>query len=216
MAIQFQGSSGVVAEVEANTKAVRFTPRPADVGSLGSYSLLASTGTMAAGLAAAAPIFAFRWSDATRFATIRTVRIALTSLGTGFTAGVGFIDMVAARGFTVSDTGGTAVVLTGNNGKKRTSFGSSLVGDFRISSTATLTAGTRTLDANALSGVRFGVNANTNAVQLATTAIWTPDYSGDWPLVLAQNEGFVIRATVPATGTWTGDVAIEWDEVTSF
>ena len=36
------------------------------------------------------------------------------------------------------------------------------------------------------------------------------------PLILAgSGEGFVIQATVPATGTWTWGCAIDWDEVAS-
>jgi hypothetical protein len=39
------------------------------------------------------------------------------------------------------------------------------------------------------------------------------DVSGEWPLVLVQNEGFIIRATVPATGTWEFGVLLEWSEI---
>lgn len=210
------GTTGAVMEVETNSKASRFTPRPIDVGALGSYSALISTGTMAAGLAAAAPVLSFRWGDASRLALIRRVAFAMTSLGTGFTAGIGFVDMIAARSFSASDSGGTALTLTGNNLKRKTAMGSSLVTDLRGASTATLTAGTRTLDANAMAGLRFGVSVATNTVMQPTANIWAPDFSGEWPLVLAQNEGFVLRATVPATGTWTGDFLVEWCEVASF
>jgi len=216
VAVQIQGNSGVIAEVENNTRAIRMTPRPVDVGTLGSYGISAATGIMAATLAAGSPIFSFRWGDATRFALIRVVKIDLVSLGTGFTAGNGLMEMVFARAFTGSDTGGTLIDLTGNNVKRRTTFGSSLVTSMRISSTATLSAGTRTLDANALATLRFGVSATANVTQLALTPIWSPDFTGEWPLVLSKDEGFIIRATVPATGTWTGDVNVEWTEIGSF
>ena len=215
MAIQIQGNAGVVAEVDSTHRAQRITPRPIDVGSLGAYSLLATTGTMAAGLGASAPIFSARWTSASSLALIRAVRISLTSLGTAFTAGVGFFDIIAARTFTASDSAGTAVLPTGNSNKRRTSFATTGFGDLRISSTATLTAGTRTLDGAALSGVRFGVTAVANTTMLSTAALWAPDIYVDlaWPLVLAQNEGFIIRATVPATGTWQADIIIDWDEI---
>jgi hypothetical protein len=35
-------------------------------------------------------------------------------------------------------------------------------------------------------------------------------------LLLAQNEGFVVRATVPATGTWQFGVTVVWTEVASY
>jgi hypothetical protein len=36
------------------------------------------------------------------------------------------------------------------------------------------------------------------------------------PMVLAQNEGVVIRATVPATGTWGHGVTMAWSEVATY
>src|SRR5712692_488052 len=108
MGIQIIGNSGVVAEVDAR-RSLKVSSQPLDVGALGSYAAAVSTGAMAAGLAAAAPIFAFRWTDATgKLALIRAVRLAMNSLGTAFTAGVGLFEMFAARGYTASDTGGTA------------------------------------------------------------------------------------------------------------
>jgi len=184
-----------------------------DVGALGSYSVDSVTGTMAAGLGAAAPVYAFRWTDSTRVALIRKVALAMSSLGTGFTAGVGLFEMMAARSFTAADTGGGTLTLTTNNAKRRTSFGTTLVQEIRQSTTATLTAGTRVLDANPHAAIMFAVSTATNAVMLQTTGIWTPDWSGEWPLVLAQNEGFILRATVPATGTWQMRVGVEWSEI---
>lgn len=44
--------------------------------------------------------------------------------------------------------------------------------------------------------------------------LWKTDGNdGKWPLVFVQNEGFIIRATVPATGVWDFDVLLEWDEI---
>jgi hypothetical protein len=42
------------------------------------------------------------------------------------------------------------------------------------------------------------------------------DRVGEHPLVLAQNEGISVRATVPATGTWIASFLIKWAEVTAF
>jgi hypothetical protein len=219
--IQILDRAGVPFAIDPNTQALRITPRPIDVGALGAYSVLVSTGTMAAGLSGGSTVFSVRWGDATRLALIRRVAIAMMSLGTGFTAGIGLIDMAVARAFSASDTGGTAVTLTTNNAKKRTSFGTSLFpnanSDMRISSTAALTPGTRTLDANAMAGLRFGVSVAINTVMQATQNIFGPDLSaGEWPLVLATNEGFILRATVPATGTWQLDVALDWSEVAAY
>src|SRR6266511_1030877 len=90
----------------------------------GAYSIVGKTGTMAAGSYSAAPIFSFRWATTTANAkaAIDRIAVSLTSLGTGFTAGLGYIDAVVARGFTDPDTGGTTLTITGNNGKRKTGF----------------------------------------------------------------------------------------------
>jgi hypothetical protein len=36
------------------------------------------------------------------------------------------------------------------------------------------------------------------------------------PIVLAQNEGIAVRATMPATGTWSASVLMKWAEVTAY
>lgn len=178
------------------------------------YSVSALTGTIAAGASANSPIFSFRWGSTSLKGIIHRILVSMNSLGTGFTAGVGRFDLVVARAFTASDTGGTALTLTTNNGKLRTAYATTGVTDARISSTAALSAGTRTLDAQALANVSFGVSTATNAVMLATYDIWSP--SDTMPLVLSANEGFIIAATVPATGTWSANVQVEWQEGVGF
>src|SRR5215510_7785934 len=125
MSIQTQGFSGVVDEVESASRARRMTARPTDPGALGAYSLAIDNGTtaMTAGLAANSPIFSWRWGNASNLAILRSIRMSAYVSSTGFTAGRFSFDALWARSFTASDTGGTAVTLTGNNMKKRTSFG---------------------------------------------------------------------------------------------
>jgi len=181
---------------------------------LGSYCMGANTGTMAAGLGAGAPIFSFRYGGAA-LAIVRRISSEADDVTTALAAGAGKFDLIAARSFTASDTGGTAGTLTGNNGKLRTSFATTAISDFRISSTATLTAGTRTLDAQPLASVEFPVSTTADAGLLPTTDFIRQNI-GESPLVLATNEGFVIQATVPGTGTWSASVRVCWDEVSSF
>ena len=113
--------------------------------------------------------------------------------------------------------------MTGNNQKLRTSMGTSLVNDIGISTTGALTAGTKTLDTQDLGGVQFGIGtgAITTALNLniiPLTEILNIDASNDHPLVLAQNEGFVIRSGVifPATMTWAFTVNVSWAEVAAY
>lgn len=181
---------------------------------LGSYCMGANTGTMAAGLAGGSPVYSFRYGGA-NLAIVRKVSAEADDITTAFVAGAAKFDLFAARSFSASDTGGTAATLTGNNGKLRTSFATTAISDLRISSTATLTAGTRTLDAQPLASVEFAVATSIDAGLLPTTDLIRQNV-GESPLVLANNEGFVIQATVPGTGTWVAAVRTCWDEVSAF
>lgn len=215
MAIQLQGNGGVVADVDGtNYRALRTTFRPLDPGALGSYGIALNSGIMAAGLAASSTIVSFRWTDATRLAVIHRVTFGAIIGGTAFTAGAADFRLVPARSFSASDTGGTAATLTGNNGKMRTSYATTLLGDARCSSTATLTPGTRTLDSQGISSLGAGVGATAGLTIVGPGAEFF-DYMQP-PLILAQNEGFVILATVPATGTWAFGVGIQWTEAVSY
>jgi uncharacterized protein YaiE (UPF0345 family) len=289
------------------------------MGILNSYRVSPSTGTMAAGLGAAAPIFSARWRTSSKFARLRSLDVMMLSLGTGFAAGSGLFELHKATGFSVPDTAGTGIIVaaagtitvnsagvetdsitigsltwtiddtpagdyqlatagsatllttallakilgaagyaaeawtvaqsaatvlniiakstgtTGNSialtevGSTFTNSNTTLTGgaatpavglhggwvttefsDMRISSTATLTAGTRTaLPTQPFASVLFGVTTATNTVHLPTTRIWSPE---DATLVLRQDEGIVLLATVPATGTWRATVTPAWEE----
>lgn len=205
-------SPGIVALGQATfANSVPVTIGPA---LLGSYAMGANTGTMAAGLAGGSPVFSFRYGGA-NLAIIRKITIEADNITTAFVAGAAKFDLIAARAFTASDTGGTAGTLTTNNGKLRTSYATTAISDFRISSTATLGAGTRTLDAQPLASIEFSVPTSIDADLLPTTNMFQAAV-GESPLILATNEGFVIQATVPGTGTWVFSVRVTWDEVSSF
>jgi hypothetical protein len=188
---------------------------PLDDGTLGSYSHALASGTMAAALASGSPVFSFRYGG-TGVAVIRRVRISLAGSSTAFAAGTGQLQMFDARSFSASDSGGTAATLTGNNGKLRTSFATTGVADMRVSSTATLTAGTRTLDSDPLAAIDLAVGTTASVQYAAPSLVLYEPKAGEYPLVLANNEGFVIQATVPATGTWQFTVQVEWDELPAF
>jgi hypothetical protein len=217
---QIQGfTSANIAEVEAATKALRTTLRDIDYGALGIYSIAGNNGAtqMTAGLTANAPVFSLRWTHATNLALIRRVTLSMGCGATAFAAGIAKFDLFAARSFSASDSAGTSLLPTGNQNKLRTTgMGTTLVGDVRISSTVTLTAGTRTLDTNPLASIVAGVPA------VAGQQIVTPPYAlwdvrpGEHPLVLAQNEGIVLQATVPITGTWFFGVKVDIAEVAAY
>lgn len=227
MSIQIGGNGGVVAEVDGTSfRALRTTARPIDQGSLGHYRVSVVTGTLAAALAANAQVFQFKWTDATRLAVITKIRTRFLPL-TPFTAATltdhTSFDAVVARSF-AGGGGGTSLTLTGNNNKMRSSMGASLAA-INVSTTAALTAAT-TLDAQPFClSIRKGNRVNPAA---ATEEVIMPAFdgldfvssidAGEYPLVLAQNEGFVIRnRTVwPAAGTGILCAEVQWAEVTAY
>jgi hypothetical protein len=190
------------------------TAVPVDFGGGGSFQRASKGGTMAANIGAAAPIYSFQWPSVTAIALIRRVRISAWSVDTGFTPGLAEFDMVTARAFTLQLSGGAQANLAGNNGKLRTSMGSSQA-NIVYALTAALTGGTYTLDP--------GPGATERWVTAVGSNIYTPitlgmmklfeKPQGEMPLLLAQQEGFIIQATVPQTGTWAYSITTEWDEV---
>lgn len=193
----------------------------------GEFRLCAPSGAstvVAAGTTTAGHIFAMRWTETTKKAIIRYVKadfILTTAFGAAQSMGV---DLIAARSYSASHTGGTAIdagsTITGS-GKLRTGQDSSLfiANSVRIGSTGALTAGTQTLDANALASGRahMGAIGATLSVTLLDARV-DGSYSDTLrsPIVLSQNEGIVLRNLVlmGATGVGTWDITVEWDEVT--
>jgi hypothetical protein len=218
MAIQIQGSSGVVMDVSGTGfRSLKVQQMPLEFGAFGHYRKGLLSGTIAAGLAAGANVYSFRWGDATRLGIVQKVIIdGLSGSATAFAAGFGSLRMFAARSFTVADSTGTAATLTGNNNKLRTSMGTNLVSDIRISNTAALTAGTRTLDTDPLAQISLTFGTGVSIQVLNPTVILGEDTGPEHPIVLAQNEGVVLQATVPATGTWQFGVSCRWAEVAAF
>lgn len=225
MAIIEGGTTASLVEVgAAAAEGMHVIAKPQDVGTLGNYRFAGATGAIGAGAAANAEILQFRWTDATRFALIHKIRFTGMRATTAFAAGAIDIKATIARSFSASGTGGTAATMTGNNQKMRTAMGTSLVGDLRISTTAALGAGTKTLDAQDIgfiathsSGGFSSATPIIGQIYLPTNDLYICDIaSGEYPVTLAQNEGVVVRCTVPATGVWNASVEIVWSEVTAF
>jgi hypothetical protein len=220
--------------VDPTFAAIRVSDHPPEL--LGAYSISATSGailTPAAVTSSAGTLFSFRYVPpvSTQLCMIRRVEVILT-VATGFAAtaqnvGVG---MIVARSFSASDSGGTAIAtnasgFTATMQKHRTTTGmqasafstsSGGSGDIRIASTTALTAGTRTLDTyplgSALGGVVASAAAGTNIV--TSTPIFQHQ-PGDYPLILATSEGFILGnlVNIAATGAISLTVNVEWMEI---
>lgn len=224
MGINIIGNGGVVADVDGSVfRALQTTLRPTDHGSLGAYTYGGFSGILPAALGANSEIFQFRWSDSSRICLINQIKISACVSTTFFAAGVPVqIDLVKATGWTGVGTGGTRVNPAALL-KKRSNMGSSLVasGDIAIASTAALGAGTKTLEGSSLSSILAPgpITASLNGQIIAPgTSLHDSDVSnGEHPIVLALNEGFVIRSVaVPATGTWQVAIKVDWTEVPDY
>lgn len=219
MAIQIQGNGGVITEVDGTTfRALRTVSKPLDHGSLGHYRL-STTIALTAAQAANGTLFSFRWGDATRFCVPSFIRLELIQTAAQTATIMPSFQMFIARSFSVSDSIGTALSLTGNAFKKRANMGTTLVSDIRKSTAAAgLTVGTRTLDLDPM--MEMG-SVQTITTANNTTYIKSMDLtnSGIHPLVLSQNEGIIIKGPTVAfgaAGTANLIIGIEWAEVSQY
>ncbi|WP_456679475.1 hypothetical protein [Bradyrhizobium sp. S3.7.6] len=201
---------------DGSLQAVRHlsTPYPVDYGIGGCYQAVAATGVIAAGASAGATVFAFRNPSSSLSAIIRRIRLNGFTNAAGFTSGILTFSAIAARTFTAFDTGGTTISTS--TGKLRSAMPSSSAA-VMVANTTALTPGTRTLDASPFARMdlaapttattTFAVQASQSLDGLFSRAV------DEHPLLLGLNEGFVIQATVPATGTWSCVLTVAWDEV---
>jgi hypothetical protein len=199
---------------------------PLPVGAGGGYRLSMQSGTMAVSLGANAEIFQFRYvTGASRVCLVHGISLSAGPNVAATAAVLAAFRATIARAWTVAGSGGTRATLTGNNQKLRTGHATSEVSDAGISTTAALTAGTKTLDAQDIGSVAFGIG--TGAITTGVGLQWVPKTSlmGEflgglaWPLALANQEGFVIRIganAFPAGATWTFGVDVAWSEVDGF
>jgi len=224
MGIQWEGFGGVVADVGGTAfRALNVQAKPAEHGALGHYSWGALSGIIPAALTANSEILQFQWTDATRFCVIRKVRVSACVTTTFFAAGVPVqLDLVKATGWSAVGTGGTRPAVAALL-KKRTNMGNSLLAanNIGVITTAALGAGTKTLEGTPMQAIVAPgpITASLNGQIIAPGTILFQHEVGDGehPLVLAQNEGFVIRSVaVPATGTWQAAFQVDWAEVTAY
>lgn len=207
--------------VDPKHLAARMSGRPMELGTRGAYSLSWKSGIMAAGLAADAEIFQMRWTHATYFMLLRSLIFNAWRDTTAFTAGQANFYATAARSWSADGSAGTAVVFSTNNtNKKRTDFPLSAFSDtgVRGSATAALGAGTKTLDTNPFATIGSFISSGATSVPDPTiiqpgTYLWQRNTHEEYPFLFEQNEGFAIRAVVPATGTWRFTVNVEWAEI---
>jgi hypothetical protein len=188
---------------------------PVDFAGGGSFQRASRSNAMLAGMAAASPIYAFQWTSTTAVAAIRRVKLWAWSDVTAFTAGMAIFDLMIARAFNAQMAGEATSDLSGNSSKMKTAFGTSQA-SIAHSLTVPLSGGTFTPDSGPVEMSTAAVSANPSTPFSAAAMRLIDKAQGEMPLLLASHEGFFIRATVPATGTWRFAVTTEWDETAPY
>jgi hypothetical protein len=203
-----------IARVSPELEALSVVNKPIDPGALGAYMVSVASGTMAAGMAGGSEVVQFRYGGANLCLVEQVMFEGMTSLGTGFTAGVASALLTITRNYTANGSGGGAATLTGNNQKLKTSvYGTTGLSEIRVATTAGLTSPAGDApDANPIARAQWGVSTATNAQQAGQFLLFDA-YGVGHPIELAQNEGLILSMTVPATGTWAFSVRFKWTEI---
>lgn len=225
MAIIEGATSSELVEVgQANAKPLHVVSKPQSFGSLGHYQLAVQTNEIREDMAENGEIFQFRWTDATRLCIINKITINGMFATTAFAAGGITLAAAICRSWSADGTGGTTLTLTGDNNQLRSSMGASLLGTARIATIGALGAGTKTIDAQNIGMITTHSSGGTSSatpiigsIHLPMNDLFDCDIaSGEHPIVLAANEGIIVRAKVPPTGLWTAGLTIKWAELTAF
>jgi hypothetical protein len=214
------GTPGIPAIVDPTFGAVRTVTRPDEYNfggfNGGSYRVARSVAGVT-GVAAGGALVSFRWTvPSAGFALIKRIAVG-AQITTAFTSGQAVdFDVATVRGFTVADSGGTVVTpILGNNQKNRSAImNTTQLNDFRETSGAALTAGTKTADASA-----FGIGAiqqnNTIGSGFGTLDLYKHDKLNEHPQMYGNQEGFNIRVVTAmgAAGVIRFYYVVEWCEV---
>lgn len=203
------------------------TPGPLPVGAGGAYRLSMTSGTIAASLGANSELFQFRYvTAASRVALVYGITVAAAEIVSQAVSTIvnQSIRATVARGWSGVGSGGTRATMTTNQAKLRTSHATSEVNDIGMATTAALTAGTKTLDTQDLGSTVTANQTGATVADGSRTLFPQTNLLGEFagglgfPLVLANQEGFVVRtgAAMPATMTWNLIVSVLWSEVDGF
>lgn len=198
---------------------------PIPVGTGGAYRIAMQSGTIAASLTANQELFQFRYvTAASRVCLVHSIKVSAAMDVAASAAALLALRATIARSWSGIGSGGTRATLTTNNAKMRTAHATSEVNDIGMATTGGLTAGTKTLDAQDFGSVAYSaltgaITTDVRGTLVPATFLFANDVAPmAFPLILATQEGFVIRSgsAHPAGMTWHLSVEVAWSEVQSF
>jgi hypothetical protein len=183
-----------------------------------------STGPMAAGLAQDSQIFQLRWDSGSGWAKGLIRRVLLThfaTVSTAFAAGLFRFTLHTVREWTANGTGGTSLntAFIGSLEVQQDvaiPIGGGANSDIRIATTAALGEGSQNAKSLGV-GMVAGVVPNSVGSHLPAHGgeLYNWRHSGE-PIVLDDNNGVAVKATVPQTGTWIFGIQVEFAAATTY
>jgi len=214
------GSVGGNLIIDPTFQTARNSERPPEC--LGSYSISMVSGAItviAAGTTGSlVSLYSFRWAPATstQLCMIRRIEVGFNTT-TAFGAAQSLqYNLMVLRNFSANQTGGTAASFSqSNTGKHRTVMPTSALaggGGIQMATTTALAGTAFTADS------QFYATINGTSSTVGTSVPMTPIYqhqTGDYPLIFAANEGFMINngQVMGATGVGNLIVNVEWMEL---
>ena len=199
--------------VDPTLKALRSSSHPME--SLGQYTLSEFTG-LTTGIAANGEVFQVRWTDATNLMVLRYLKIRWATV-TGFTAAQECaLSASKVSAWSADGSGGTTITPSVSNTTNRNSYPVSKIGSMRIATTGALTAGTKTIAANPfLTMMRKTMAAAATVQDTDFEAEFRSSEGNVSPIILAQNEGIVVRNVIAqgAGGTARLAITMYWEEI---
>lgn len=199
--------------VDPTLRALRSSLHPME--SLGQYTLSEFTG-LTTGIAANGEVFQVRWTDATNLMVLRYLKIRWATV-TGFTAAQECaLSASKVSAWSADGSGGTTITPSVSNTTNRNSYPVSKIGSMRIATTGALTAGTKTIAANPfLTMMRKTMAAAATVQDTDFEAEFRSSEGNVSPIILAQNEGIVVRNVIAmgAAGTARLAITLYWEEI---
>lgn len=232
-------ASGVLAEVETNTKALRVAPKHEDLGGQGGGAYCVSGNsniTNATSVAVNGTLLAFRWAQKQSIARIRKVAIGgAGQSNVAGTAGAVQFSMFAVRRFIgqYASVGGSDTITNLISNPLRQNFtgpgysfsaetaAPSDIYDLVIGgnggSGGALGGQVATLDTNPMATVVQSRIATAGSPYIIKPFTLWEVGEGDEPLDLSFQEGFAIKVVLPTTGVATANTpwscTVTWSEV---
>ena len=165
------------------------------------------------------PLFTWRWANAPSVGLMVPTHITCSYVLTTVFTTAQAIDIKAtiARSYTISATGGTAIMplAATKSNTMRTTMGASQVTDMRYGN---VTSGTRLLDSQPFAVAPLANGNTALASTLPQVELYNILNSGDHPIVHAQNEGVEIAANTALGAAGVGNyyITVSWAEVVVF